>query len=109
MSHLDFTLLATQDLNDIHDYLAEKSPKAAERFIEQIEKRCLRIAEMPGIGRSRDELAAGLRSVPEGSYVIFYQPLEEGVMIVRVLHGARDIEGLFDARRKGAWTDEDEV
>jgi len=27
--------------------------------------------------------------------VVFYQPVEDGVQIVRVLHGARDIERIF--------------
>jgi len=41
-------------------------------------------------------LAARLRSFPVGSYVIFYRPMENGVEIVRVLHGARDLPPLFD-------------
>jgi len=33
-----------------------------------------------------------LRSLAVGRYVIFYLPIPGGVQIVRVLHGARDIE-----------------
>jgi toxin ParE1/3/4 len=36
-----------------------------------------------------------LRSHPIGHYLIFYFPLEDGVDIIRVLHGSRDIESLF--------------
>jgi plasmid stabilization system protein ParE len=28
--------------------------------------------------------------------VLFYQPIEDGIEIIRVLHGARDIEALFN-------------
>jgi toxin ParE1/3/4 len=49
------------------------------------------------MGRRRDELAPGLRSFPAGRYVIFYLPLTDGVDIVRVLHGSRDIETVFAA------------
>jgi toxin ParE1/3/4 len=44
------------------------------------------------MGRSRPELATGLRSFPVGRYVIFYVPLSKGVEIVRVFHGARDVD-----------------
>lgn len=95
MSRLEFTLLASQDLDEIHDYIAERSPQRALHFIDRLQKRCFSLADTPGQGRRRDELAAGLRSVAEGNYVIFYRRIEEGVMIMRVLHGARDIQSLF--------------
>ena len=53
------------------------------------------MAKQSGIGRRRDELAAELRSLPIGRYVIFYLPIADGVEIIRVLHGARDIETIF--------------
>lgn len=38
-----------------------------------------------------------LRSSPVGNYLIFYRPLPDGIEILRVLHGARDIAAiLFD-------------
>ena len=48
------------------------------------------------MGRARDELAADLRSFPFGRYVIFYEPIEDGIDVVRVLHSARDIDVAFD-------------
>jgi toxin ParE1/3/4 len=53
------------------------------------------LAKQPGIGRMRDELAIGLRSLPIGRYVIFYLSLADGIEIIRVLHGARDIDTIF--------------
>jgi len=52
------------------------------------------------MGRAREELAASLRSFPFGRYVIFYVPFEDGIDVVgidvvRVLHGARDIDAIF--------------
>jgi toxin ParE1/3/4 len=41
------------------------------------------------LGRSREELVPGLRSLPFGRYVM-------GIVIVRVLHGARDLGPLFE-------------
>ena len=48
------------------------------------------------MGRARDELAADLRSFPFARYVIFYEPIEDGIDVVRVLHSARDIDAAFD-------------
>ena len=47
------------------------------------------------MGRSRDELAAGIRSLAVGKYVIYYRRVGRAVRILRILHGARDIEKLF--------------
>ncbi len=53
------------------------------------------IAEQPGIGRERLDLDRGLRSLPVGTYVIYYRETPAPVKIVRVLHGARDIGPLL--------------
>jgi toxin ParE1/3/4 len=43
------------------------------------------------MGRAREELASELRSFPVRRYVVFYRPLVDGIEVVRVLHGARDV------------------
>jgi toxin ParE1/3/4 len=87
---------ARSDLDDIWFYIAQDNPKAADKFIRTIVSRFPKLAATPGWGRRREELAPGLRSVPVGRYLIFYRPLENGVEIARVLHGARDLPPLFD-------------
>ena len=47
------------------------------------------------MGRPRDELAPGLRSFAFGRYVVFIQPLADGIDVVRVLHSSRDIDATF--------------
>ena len=51
---------------------------------------------MPEVGRQRPDLAPNLRSLPAGNYVIFYRPIPDGIQLIRVLHGARDIPAIFD-------------
>jgi len=53
------------------------------------------LADFPKMGISRDDIQAGLRSQPVGNYLIFYFPLADGIEIVRVLHGSRDVENLL--------------
>lgn len=86
---------AESDLDEIWWYIAQDSPHNADRLLDRIQERCLALADYPQMGTSRDELKAGLRSQPVGNYLIFYFPLEDGVDIVRVLHGSRDIENLL--------------
>jgi len=67
-----------------------------DRFIETFDS----LADMPGMGRQREELAPGLRSFPVGNYLIFYQIEEDIIRIVRVVHGSRNIRKLFRQRRQ---------
>lgn len=92
MSRLKFARRASKDLQDIHDFIAEDNPAAAERVIKLLEVRCRALIDMPNLGRRRDELAPELRSVTVGNYVIFYLGTTSGVYIVRVLHSKQDIE-----------------
>jgi toxin ParE1/3/4 len=88
---------AEDDLDEIWWYIAQDNLTAADGFLDKIEEHCRTIARTPYIGRSRDELMPGLRSFAIGNYLIFYIPFEGGggIDVVRVLHGARDIEALF--------------
>jgi len=87
--------LAEIDLLEIWLYIADDSVRAANRFTKKITDRFPLLARFPDIGQQRDDLRKGLRSFPVGNYIIFYQRQAEGILIVRVLHGARDIGRLF--------------
>src|SRR5713101_244584 len=91
MARLLFTENAERDLVEIGSFIARDNTANADRFIVRLEQHCHRLAARPLLGRARGELAEGLRSVAYGRYVIFYRPLDDGVEIVRVLHGARDL------------------
>jgi toxin ParE1/3/4 len=86
---------AKSDLVEIWDYIADDSEARADSFVDMIDEKLLALASNPGMGRAGDELAQGLRSFPVGRCVIFYRSISEGVEIVRVLHGSRDIDALF--------------
>ena len=83
---------AKADLSDIWQFIAEDSDDQADAFIDLIDQKFQLLAQQAELGRRREELAEGLRSFPVGRYVIFYLPVPGGVQIVRLLHGARDIE-----------------
>ncbi len=95
MPQLRFNAQARFDLDDIWRYIAGRSIERADGFIDRIEEKCRLLAENPMLGRSREELAPSLRSFPVGNYLLFYVPLEDGVEVVRVLSGARDLPSAF--------------
>ena len=83
------------DYLEIWVQIAQPSQQAADQLIERFDERLAMLAGNPLAGRARDELRPGLRSFPVHSYVIIYRPVENGIELVRVLHGQRDIEQLF--------------
>ena len=89
---------AVADLAEIWAYIALDSPDNADHFVDRIFRICQEgLASNPHLGRAREELSPGLRSLFFESYVIFYHPIPNGVAVVRVLHGMRDIESNFDS------------
>jgi toxin ParE1/3/4 len=83
--------LSVRDYEDIWLYIARDNIDAADRLIRDFERHLAMLANMPGLGRAEDDLAPSLRSFPVGSYLLYYLPADEGIRLVRVLHGARDI------------------
>jgi len=68
----------------------------ADAFIDKLYQAIQALGRQPGSGRHREELAPGIQSFPFGRYIIFYRAVTSGIEIVRVLHGARDIENIFE-------------
>ncbi len=97
MKRVLFAPAAESDLEMIHDYIAAANPAAAAALVARLEDLAARLADAPGMGRARPDLLPNLRSFPLGSYLLFYRPSGNGIEIVRVLHGARDIPALFAA------------
>lgn len=91
--------LAAADILDIWEYIAEDSIEQADRWVDLLDEKLGLIATQPLMGRSRDELAPGMRSFPFGRYVIFYIPIADEIDVVRVLHSARDVDPVFGADR----------
>lgn len=91
-----FTVPASRDIENIIDYIAEVSSfDAAENLLNKINNKCKTLTNFPGMGRRRDELAANVRSFPVEDYLIFYRASTEGIEILRVVSGYRDLENLF--------------
>lgn len=96
--HFRRTPEARADLIEIWSFIAEDSPAAATKLLLRLDRAMTKLARNPGIGRGRPELQPGIRSYACRPYVIFYKVEGHSVDIIRVLHGARDIESIFSGR-----------
>jgi toxin ParE1/3/4 len=87
--------LSEQDVYEIALFVARDNPDAAFRLIDRFDEILQMLAENPLAGRAREEFASNVRSFPVGNYLLFYRPAQDGIELVRVLHGARDLRRLF--------------
>ncbi|HYV38828.1 MAG TPA: type II toxin-antitoxin system RelE/ParE family toxin [Gemmataceae bacterium] len=95
MSQPRITDQAHKDMNELWDYLAPRNLASAEKLLDDILDKARLHAQFPLMGRSRQELAANLRSFVVRPYVIFYRPVDDTIDVLRVLHGSRDIDTLM--------------
>ncbi|UDF04354.1 type II toxin-antitoxin system RelE/ParE family toxin [Asticcacaulis sp. AND118] len=86
------------DLLDIWDYVASDNLPAADKVIRDIVGRFEPLATFPKLGRAVPEISTEHYVLLQGSYVIVYRVDEEAgrVLLLRVIHGARDWLSLFD-------------
>jgi toxin ParE1/3/4 len=98
MKKIIFHPNAKQDLKNIGNYIAQYNPIRAVTFINEIIFSIKQLSVMPLSGRLQSELnIPNLRAQYFGNYIIFYEPLQDCVHILHVIHGARDIATLFEA------------
>src|SRR4051794_19970957 len=95
MSEPIITDAAQADLDEAWDFLARRSPKAADQLIDRFVRKARTHAEFPETGRSREDLGPGLRSFVVAPYVVFFRRAADTIEILRFLHGRRDIERIM--------------
>ncbi|MBL8830285.1 MAG: type II toxin-antitoxin system RelE/ParE family toxin [Planctomycetaceae bacterium] len=97
MGRIIRTAQAFEDVLEIWRYLAidQKSPQNADRMLERIEQTLQFFSDRPQIGIPMDHIRPGLRALTVSSYVLFIEPVEGGVRLLRVAHGSRKLEDLL--------------
>ncbi|QLE56944.1 type II toxin-antitoxin system RelE/ParE family toxin [Nostoc sp. TCL26-01] len=96
MSNYIIAPSASRDLNEIADYFLVRNLEAGEKLFREFNKKCQNLANFPSMGRSYAHIKPSLRGLPLDGYVILYQVLDDGVEILRVVSGYRDLESLFE-------------
>ncbi|MGN6848124.1 MAG: type II toxin-antitoxin system RelE/ParE family toxin [Sphingomicrobium sp.] len=95
---VEITAEAERDLREIFSYIAKADTRRARSFLRELRAACEGLAEFP------DRFAfvpryerLGIRHRVHGNYLIFYRAERVRVVVIHVLHGARDFTGLLDA------------
>lgn len=90
------TRRAARDLRDIHARSATAWGKArADRYLADIYTVFGRIAENPTLGRLRARRSAPFLMVAAGRHFIVYDRIGDRVVVITVLHQARNIERII--------------
>lgn len=96
---------ARADLVEIWSYIAEDSLEDADRVLDRLHDCFTRLAQMPGMGHHREDLAdARHRFWTVYSYVIAYRDRTSPLEIIGIVHGARKLEAFFQGRIGGGQT-----
>jgi toxin ParE1/3/4 len=92
-----FTRVARQDLLGIALRIAERNPVRALTYVDELEAHCESIAILPGAGSQRPEWGDGVLARYYGKCVIAFRVRDGAVQILRVIHGARNLDAEFAA------------
>ncbi|MGU3494019.1 type II toxin-antitoxin system RelE/ParE family toxin [Xanthobacteraceae bacterium A53D] len=93
---VSFRPAAITDLEAIEDYIALDNPGRAKAFVLDIMQRARRIGDNPNLGRSRNDLRAGLRLLPLDRRVVVAYLIERSeVQILRIFYGGRNYAALM--------------
>ena len=88
---------AKVDLEELFDQTkAEFGIKQAVNYTTSFEELFNLLSKNPELGRTRDDIRKGLRSMLNQSHLIFYRVMKQKrIRIIRILHGNRDLPKQF--------------
>ena len=93
---------AIQDIIELATWIGQFHLDASERFIDAVDQTMADLAAMPMLGRQVDLARERLRPLRARAvagfpdYLLFYEVTPTDIVVIRVLHGARDLPGLLD-------------
>ncbi|MDJ1182743.1 type II toxin-antitoxin system RelE/ParE family toxin [Roseofilum casamattae] len=90
-----------RDLIDIATYIANTNLDLSDRFLQAAEQTFQQLGQMPEMGKRCQFERPELQNIRQigvkefRNYIIFYSLSERTVEVIRVIHGARDLERLL--------------
>ncbi len=87
---------ADEDLGEIYVFSHQRFGEAkADAYLLALEERFSILADQPSLGRPIGHIREGYLRWDHESHAIFYKTTEDGIIIMRVLHGMRDVRPLL--------------
>ncbi|EIZ82794.1 putative toxin of toxin-antitoxin stability system, addiction module toxin, RelE/StbE family protein [Methylobacterium sp. GXF4] len=91
-----FTEEAERDLESIGDYIARDNPFRALSFVQSLRSKCMGLADLPnGFPLVPRYEKQGIRRRVHGNYLIFYRVETDQIVILHVVNGAVDCDGIL--------------
>jgi toxin ParE1/3/4 len=88
---------AWDDLEDIAAYsLTAWGAEQCDRFMARLDLALQRLGDNPLLGRPRNELRPGYRSLLTGQHLIWYEVTASEIHIVRLIHSSRDLRSVLE-------------
>lgn len=93
MARVYWTAKAEESVLDIGRYAIEQtqSRQRGLELINRIEEKCAHYAMFPLSGITREDIGPGLRCFRVDKLVVIYRPHEDGIVVILVAHGHRDL------------------
>lgn len=91
-----FSKIAIQDLDEICAVVSQNNVKAASKLFDAIRQKCKLVANFPNMGKSYIWIAPDLRGFSVDDYIVFYYPRLDGIDIIRLISGRRDLKTIFE-------------
>jgi toxin ParE1/3/4 len=95
MAEVVFRHRALRDLEQIGARIALDNPGAALRFRERILRRISVLKRFPESAQPRPEFGPNIRSIPIGRYIVIVRVVVPKVVVLRIVHSARDLPRLL--------------
>jgi len=89
------TEVARREIEEITIKISEDNLFAAERWHAVLFKKFEGLVQFPRMGRRRDDVRTGVYYFPYDNYLIFYDITDTAVVVVHVVHGARNLPEVF--------------
>ena len=99
MAEVVFRRIALRDLQQIGRHIALDDPAAAQRLRNAIARRIDVLRQFPESARPRPEFGLNIRTIPIGRYIVVLRVELPKVIVLRIVHGARDLPRLLKPSR----------
>ena len=95
MGTIEWLPIAENDVRRIYYYIAIDNEQAAENLVRRIHAKLETCLTFPRTGRARPQFGEGVRSASVGNFLVFYRAIPDGIRVLRLLDGRRDLDDAF--------------
>ena len=98
MASVYWTDKAEEGVLEIGRYIIERTQSRQRGLdvINRIEEKCAHYASFPLSGTLREDVGPGLRCFRVEKLLVIYRPREDGIVVMLVTHGHRDLRTVVE-------------